>query len=181
MNYMFLDCDNFNQPLNNWDVSNVESMQSMFARCVKFNQPLDNWNTKNLKNCTNMFAWCYKFDQPLHLWNIKKVKTLNWMFRWCVSYSYPTYKCIQSNNIQINDVISFPDNYDSGRDKIILNIIHNAPVSKDNNFTWIYAYIDDQYMNNNDFYKIYWNKFKSNKTGKSLYFWNKLQTLFTSL
>ena len=31
----------FNQPLDKWDVSNVSNMGSMFERTKKFNQPLD--------------------------------------------------------------------------------------------------------------------------------------------
>ena len=39
---MFLICYEFNQPLNNWDVSNVEDIGFMFKNCSKFNQPLNN-------------------------------------------------------------------------------------------------------------------------------------------
>jgi len=34
---MFFNAREFNQPLNNWDVSNVESMQYMFYLAIKFN------------------------------------------------------------------------------------------------------------------------------------------------
>ena len=33
----------FNQPLNNWDVSNVTIMDGMFDGAKKFNQCLDSW------------------------------------------------------------------------------------------------------------------------------------------
>lgn len=44
MGYMFTGASVFNQPLNNWDVSNVTIMIYMFRDASSFNQPLDNWN-----------------------------------------------------------------------------------------------------------------------------------------
>ena len=41
---MFWGARSFNQPLNNWNVSNVEDMENMFQNCEDFNQPLNNWN-----------------------------------------------------------------------------------------------------------------------------------------
>ena len=32
--------EDFNQPLNNWNVSNVEDMENMFQNARSFNQPL---------------------------------------------------------------------------------------------------------------------------------------------
>ena len=46
MDWMFVGAKNFNQPLNNWDVSNVKYIDDMFAGAKKFNQPLDNWKDK---------------------------------------------------------------------------------------------------------------------------------------
>jgi hypothetical protein len=40
---MFENAVSFNQPLNNWDVSNVGMMIRMFENAVSFNQPLNNW------------------------------------------------------------------------------------------------------------------------------------------
>jgi surface protein len=45
---MFSCSEDFNQPLNNWDVSNVTSTSRMFSGCEKFNQPLNNWNVSNV-------------------------------------------------------------------------------------------------------------------------------------
>jgi len=41
----------FNQPINNWDVSNVTNMQAMFYNDKNFkNHDLSNWNVKNLSD-----------------------------------------------------------------------------------------------------------------------------------
>ena len=50
MGYMFDGARSFNQPLNNWDVFNVEDMASMFLGATSFNQPLNNWNVSNVKD-----------------------------------------------------------------------------------------------------------------------------------
>ena len=36
-----------NQPVNNWNVSNVEDMHLMFYNASSFNQPLNHWNVSN--------------------------------------------------------------------------------------------------------------------------------------
>jgi len=40
----------FNQPLNNWDVSNVRSMGYMFYKAATFNQNISMWDVKNVTN-----------------------------------------------------------------------------------------------------------------------------------
>ena len=37
---MFWSAESFNQPLNNWNVSNVDFMGNMFDGALCFNQPL---------------------------------------------------------------------------------------------------------------------------------------------
>ena len=44
MNHMFEDASSFNQPLDNWEVSNVMEMRGMFENAESFNQPLNNWH-----------------------------------------------------------------------------------------------------------------------------------------
>ena len=55
MNCMFYECKSYNQPLNNWDVSNVINMKFMFVNCNSFNQPLNNWDVSNVKNNLKIF------------------------------------------------------------------------------------------------------------------------------
>ena len=44
---MFKDARSFNQPLNNWNVSNVTDMGHMFQEATSFNQPINKWNVSN--------------------------------------------------------------------------------------------------------------------------------------
>ena len=52
---MFQQTKAFNQPLNNWDTSNVTNMGWMFVYAEAFNQPLNNWDTSNVTNMGWMF------------------------------------------------------------------------------------------------------------------------------
>jgi surface protein len=45
MSGMFYGAVLFNQPLGQWDVSNVRDMSGMFQGTTAFNQPLDRWTT----------------------------------------------------------------------------------------------------------------------------------------
>ena len=40
MLWMFWNASSFNQPLNDWNVSNVRRMDAMFENASSFNQPL---------------------------------------------------------------------------------------------------------------------------------------------
>lgn len=53
---MFLQARRFNQPLGNWDVSNVKNMREMFSYAFNFNQPLDDWDTSNVKDIKGAFT-----------------------------------------------------------------------------------------------------------------------------
>jgi surface protein len=68
----------FNQPLNNWDTSNVINMSHMFSG-TNFNQPLNTWNTSNVKYMSNMF-YRSSFNQPLSNWSVSGVTNMYKMF-----------------------------------------------------------------------------------------------------
>jgi surface protein len=70
--------NNFNQPIGNWDVSNVTSMQNMFFYS-SFNQPIGNWNVSNVKNMEAMFDFT-DFNKPIGNWNVSNVTNMGYMF-----------------------------------------------------------------------------------------------------
>ena len=54
MRAMFLNAKYFNQPIGDWDVSNVTDMGFMFgyfAEQVAFNQDLSGWNVTKVTKC----------------------------------------------------------------------------------------------------------------------------------
>ena len=86
---MFSCCKSFNQPLDDWDVSNVECMYGMFDGCKSFNQPLNNWEVFNVTDMNHMFAGCKSFNQPLCDWDVSNVDSMDGMFRCCTSFNQP--------------------------------------------------------------------------------------------
>jgi surface protein len=78
--YTFSDATSFNQPLNNWDVSNVQNMGYMFSSASSFNQPLNNWDVSKVTTMAYMFWDASSFNQPINSWDVSKVTTMAYMF-----------------------------------------------------------------------------------------------------
>ena len=53
---MFEDTEEFNQPLNDWNTSNVTDMGEMFSGAESFNQPLDKWDVSNVEYMYDIFT-----------------------------------------------------------------------------------------------------------------------------
>ena len=90
----------FNQPLNNWDVSNVNSMAGMFDSAISFNQPLNNWNVSKVTYMGVLFDGASSFNQPLNNWNVSNVNTMEGMFWGATSFNQPL------NNWNVSNVTS---------------------------------------------------------------------------
>lgn len=55
MLYMFGWATNFNQPIGNWNTSNVKEMGQMFFNAKTFDQDLSAWDVSNVENMYGMF------------------------------------------------------------------------------------------------------------------------------
>jgi surface protein len=65
---MFYNAKSFNQPIENWIVSKVRTMQDMFKGAIFFNQPIENWDVSNVKSSEILFK--EKFFYPIiRNWN----------------------------------------------------------------------------------------------------------------
>jgi len=69
MSGMFSACSDFNENINDWNVSNVTNMAGLFSECQSFNQPLNNWVTTNVTNMEVMFGRCNVFNQDINTWS----------------------------------------------------------------------------------------------------------------
>jgi surface protein len=69
----------FNQPLYEWDVSNVIQMGSMFT-FSEFNQDINGWDVSNVKFINWMFHHAKNFNQQLSIWNVSNVTQMGGMF-----------------------------------------------------------------------------------------------------
>eukprot|EP00536_Pseudo-nitzschia_multiseries_P003779 jgi/Psemu1/8488/gm1.8488_g len=68
----------FNQPLDNWDLSRVTSMTSMLAtaKTFHFNQPLGSWNVFRVQIMVGMFNNVNYVNQPLGSWGVHRVTSM---------------------------------------------------------------------------------------------------------
>jgi surface protein len=84
---MFYNASSFNQPIENWDTSNVTDMNSMFYNASSFNQLIGNWNTSNVTNMSRMFNYAYSFNSDIGSWNTTSVTNMNHMFAHASSFN----------------------------------------------------------------------------------------------
>jgi surface protein len=83
MKFMFYENSTFNQPIGNWDVSNVTNMAYMFRdnspTGSTFNQPIGNWDVSNVTDMKFMFDNS-TFNQPIGNWDVSSVTYMAYMF-----------------------------------------------------------------------------------------------------
>jgi surface protein len=85
----------FNEPIGNWDVSNVTNMNFMFAESM-YNHPLQDWNVSNVIAMQGMFMGNTAFNQPIGNWDVSNVATMSHMFKESI-YNYPLQEWDVSN------------------------------------------------------------------------------------
>jgi surface protein len=62
---MFKGAKSLNQPIGNWNVQNVSTMEKMFYHATSFNQPVGNWDVQNVSTMQRMFKEARSFKQTL--------------------------------------------------------------------------------------------------------------------
>ena len=75
MSSMFSGCSSITDipNINQWDVSNVETMTSMFRGVSKFNANISNWKVGEVKFMNQMFYEAIAFNQDISGWAISSV------------------------------------------------------------------------------------------------------------
>ena len=86
---MFEDTENFNQPLDAWDVSSANEIFAMFSDAVAFNGSLNGWgaSTTNITNMHRLFDGATSFNQPLDNWDVSSVTNMSQMFEEASSFN----------------------------------------------------------------------------------------------
>ena len=124
---VFNNARGFDHPLNHWDTSNVTNMKSVFTSAIKFNQSLDQWDTSNVTNMTSTFWNAQKFNQPIDKWNVSNVTTMENMFREATSFNHPLENWDTSNVTNMSYMFDGASNFDQA--------IENWNTSKVENMT----------------------------------------------
>ena len=96
MNNLFICHEDFNQPIGNWDTSNVTNMTGLFySECQgsQFNQDISQWNVDSVTNMSYMFGGSAGsggvFNQPIGDWNVINVTDMSGMFESSRSFNQP--------------------------------------------------------------------------------------------
>jgi surface protein len=63
MGYMLV-APAFNQPIGNWDVSNVTRMEFMFYSAEAFNRDLSSWSVDGVTNCISFSQGATSWTLP---------------------------------------------------------------------------------------------------------------------
>ena len=64
MAQMFSKAEKFNQPLGDWNVSQVTTMRGMFADARAFNHSLEIWAVSNVTDISDMFRGTIEEIEP---------------------------------------------------------------------------------------------------------------------
>jgi hypothetical protein len=76
---MLRNAHSFDQPLEQWDVSNVKDMSFMFHKAYTFNQPHNSWDVSRVNDMTDMFSHM-SFNQDISNWLVANVSSMDYMF-----------------------------------------------------------------------------------------------------
>ena len=80
---MFRDCTSLTtiNRVNEWDTSNINSLQACFAFCPNFNSDVSNWNVSNVTIFQSCFGGCTNFNQNIGSWNVLSAINMSFMFQ----------------------------------------------------------------------------------------------------
>ena len=72
--------------INNWNISNITSLDHTFDGCINFNCILSNWDTQNVLSMSYIFRNCSSFEgNGLQYWTTTNVTNMNYIFSGCTS------------------------------------------------------------------------------------------------
>lgn len=117
MQFTFLGANAFNQDLGNWDTSNITDMTFMFKDATSFNGDISGWDTSHVTNMYGMFEDASSFNQDISSWDTSSVSIMSVMFRGAVSFDQNIgnwdISSLTSAQYMFEDVTLSTENYDA--------------------------------------------------------------------
>ena len=104
---MFMGCTTYNQPIGDWDTSNVTDMSGMFYNAERFDQPIGDWDTSKVTDMSTMFLYCYDFNQPIGNWDTSNVTNMSSMFKYSDEFNQPIGNWDTSNVTNMSNMFNY--------------------------------------------------------------------------
>tara|TARA_B110000908_G_C10243377_1_gene447370 strand:- start:971 stop:2410 length:1440 start_codon:yes stop_codon:yes gene_type:complete len=92
----------FNEPIGDWDVSEVTDMTALFGGLKNFNQDLSKWDVSNVRDMTAMFYKATSFNQDIGSWNVGNVRNMRNMFQNASSFNCGGKPYDKNRRVNIN-------------------------------------------------------------------------------
>jgi surface protein len=87
MDSLFMELDEFNGDISEWDVSSVTNMSNMFSKSTAFNGDISEWDVSSVTNMSNMFSENTAFNGDISEWNVSNVTTMDNMFKGSTNFN----------------------------------------------------------------------------------------------
>ena len=126
----------FNQNISTWDVSHVTTMTQMFLLASAFNQPIGSWNVSSVIDMSSMFFSAFSFNQNISTWDVSHVTTMNSMFDQAKAFNQPINNWNVASVTDMSSMFSSAGSFNQPLDK--WNVSHVQHM--DSMFSSAYAF-----------------------------------------
>lgn len=128
LGFFFANCTSITtiNNLNDWDISNITSLQRMFNYCSNFNQDLDKWNTSKVTTINNTFSFCTLFNGNITTWDTSSITGITSAFTSCINFNQNigSWNVSSMNGMEnaFNGCISFNQNLNNWNTSKLTNM-----------------------------------------------------------
>lgn len=112
MRNLFLDQEEFNEDLYDWDTSNVTDMYGMFQGASSLSdQNFLNWKTSKVTTMAHMFLYATNFCGFISSWDTSNVTDMSYMFSYATQFNNNLYQWNTSNVTDMSFMFSFAQHF----------------------------------------------------------------------